>query len=669
MTELFEIVRVVLLALLPMLAGCGITAWLLPNERRLPIIVGGGLAIGHALSIFVLITLLRVLSIDTVVTLVFVIAVPPAIYAIVALRNHAYLWDIHLGWSILALSILGLISVGTVVDLGASVWTGSTHENLAVRMAMAAHAAESSWPVMDPYSPDHQRLYRHAAQVWTAALMRASGAGLYPATVITVLASICAIAGGLFAALSQFRSYISGLFGSVLFLTAGPANFLGIWKAPFDSLSTSIAYGLATVKRDIAEGYVLGHGLILAPGNDYTVIVGLSAASGAVFLTSTLGNSANRRRVGVLLAAMTLATAGAVAEQIFPVAAATLFATAIGLAIRGNWRLAITFTSLVGIASLLIVIPDGTYSALFFGSEVGQRSNFALTPEHFLRLPTEYLFFAGSKSLFFAAPPETFRVWIFEPIGLKELGWIYLAIVTIVILSVSRGLTSILPFAVAPVIALLIPGIVSDQLYEINIAKFTVLAIPLGGLAAGVAAAELLDRNRSRLRTIGTKGLATILIVFACATWVLGVPLWPAKLSAQPYPHVAEDLEAATYLRSLEYGRRAVVLPGPKNKEEVNSNDWEGMHRFVISFGATSIPMGLDHWGASHLYQPRYLPAYHSLDETAMEQLKINILYVAPHLLSEHQQALLTTVINTGRAQLIFESAYQHRQIYAYQHR
>ena len=172
---------------------------------------------------------------------------------------------------------------------------------------------------------------------------------------------------------------------------------------------------------------------------------------------------------------------------------------------------------------------------------------------------------------------------------------------TILILSVSRGLTSILPFAVAPVIALLIPGIVSDQLYEINIAKFTVLAIPLGGLAAGVAAAELLDRNRSRLRTIGTKGLATILIVFACATWVLGVPLWPAKLSAQPYPHVAEDLEAATYLRSLEYGRRAVVL--------------------------------------------------------------------APHLLSEHQQALLTTVINTGRAQLIFESAYQHRQIYAYQHR
>ena len=299
LTELFEIVRVALVALLPMLAGCGITAWLLPNERRLPIVIGGGLAIGHALSIFILITLLRVLSIDTAVTLVFVIAVPPAIYAIVALRQHAYIWDIQLAWTILAFSILALISVGTVVDLSASVWNGSTHENLAVRMAMAAHAAESSWPVMDPYSPDHQRLYRHAAQVWTAALMRASGAGLYPATVITVLASIYAIAGGLFAALSQFRSYKAGLLGSILFLTAGPANFLGIWKAPFDSLSTSIAYGLTTVKRDIAEGYVLGHGLILAPGNDYTVVVGLSAASGAAFLTSTLGNSSARRGVGV----------------------------------------------------------------------------------------------------------------------------------------------------------------------------------------------------------------------------------------------------------------------------------------------------------------------------------------------------------------------------------
>lgn len=101
----------------------------------------------------------------------------------------------------------------------------------------------------------------------------------------------------------------------------------------------------------------------------------------------------------------------------------------------------------------------------------------------------------------------------------------------------------------------------------------------------------------------------------------------------------------------------------------MNSNAWEGMHRFVISFGATSIPMGLDRWGASHLYQPWYLPAYNSLDETAMAQLKINTLYVAPHLLSENQRALLANAIDIGRAHLLFESTHQHRQIYAYQRR
>jgi pimeloyl-ACP methyl ester carboxylesterase len=316
-----------------------------------------------------------------------------------------------------------------------------------------------------------------------------------------------------------------------------------------------------------------------------------------------------------------------------------------------------------------VLIPEGTYAALAFGSEIGQRAGFAFTPEYFLRLPTEFLFFAGSESNFFAVPAQTFRIWLFEPIALKEIGWIYVALASLIILSRRRNSASILAFAVAPAIALLIPGLVSDRLYEINIAKFTVLGISLGGLAVGVAAAELLARRKAGLARVGAGVLAGGLIVFASATWMLAVPLWPARLSEQPYRYLKEELEATDYLRSLDYGRRALILPGPTDKEEVNSDGWEGMHRFVVSFGATAIPMGLDRWGAAHLYQPYYIPAYDSLDEAAMAQLRIDTIYVAPHLLNEEQERMLESAVAEGRAKLLFESFAGNRQIYEYQPR
>ena len=484
---------------------------------------------------------------------------------------------------------------------------------------------------------------------------------------VTVLASIWAIAGGLFAAVARLRSFLPGFLGAALFLTATPANFLGVWKTPFSSISTSKAYGLATVKRELGQGYVLGHGLALAPGNDFTLVVGLGAGSGAAFLAATLVDPAARRRAGILAAAIALAAAGAAVEQILPVAAAVLLTVAAGLAVRRRWAQAVSFTVLVFLASAFVMVPEGTYAAVLFGSEVGQRAGFAFTPEYFLRLPTEFLFFAGSEPKFFATPPEALRVWLFEAIALKEIGWIYLALAALVVLARRRNSSSVLPFAIAPAIALLIPGVVSDRLYEINIARFTVLGIALGGLAAGIAAAELVTRRKSGLGGAAARVLAAGLVVFASATWAVAVPLWPAKLSERPYPDLEEDLKATNYLRSLDYGRRALVLPGPTNKEEVNSDRWEGMHRFVVSFGATFIPMGLDRWGAAHLYQPYYLPAYNSLDEAAMAQLRIDTIYVAPRVLSGDQERMLEDAIEDGRAKLLFESSAGSRRIYDYQ--
>jgi hypothetical protein len=396
------------------------------------------------------------------------------------------------------------------------------------------------------------------------------------------------------------------------------------------------------------------------------MVVGLGAGAGAAFLATTLADSHARRRTAVVLAAMALAAAGAAAEQVLPVVATVLLTVAVYWAIRRRWALAVALATVVGLGAALVVIPEGTYGALVFGSDVGQRASFAFTPELFLRLPTEYLFYAGSEAKFFAVPAETLRVWLFEPIALKELGWIYLAIAVLAVLGWRRRALALWPVALVPLVALLVPGVFSDRLYEINIARFTVLGISLGGLAAGVVAAELYLAKRKGPGLTAGRLLAAGLIVFASASWFLAVPLWPARLSEQPYPHLAEDLEAAEVLRSLEYGRRALLLPGPTNKEEVNTDGWEGMHRFVVSFGATSVPMGLDRWGASHLYQPNYLLAYNSMDGAAMAELGIDTIYVAPHLLDEAQEARLAEAVLAGRASLLFESSAGHRRIYAY---
>ena len=669
MSAFLEYIPVSIAALLPGIGGAGLVAWLLPGERRLPVILGGGLAAGNALVIFALMALLRVIPMPLAVLLVFAATLPGAAYFGLRVRRGGYVWNVATGWTVLGLSALGLVSAAAVVDLSSSVWNGATHENLVVRMAMAAHGARGDWPVMDPYSPDHQRLYRHAAQAWTSGLMRISGAGLYPATVVVVVGAVWGIAGGLFAALARLRTYLAGFLGAALFMMAAPANFLGIWKSPFASLSDSRAYGLALVKREILQGYLLGHGFALAPGNDFTMVVGLGAGAGAAFLATALTDSRARRRTAVVLAAMALAAAGAAAEQVLPVIAAVLLAVASFWAIRRRWQLAVALVTVVGLGAVLVVIPEGTYGALVFGSDVGQRASFAFTPELFLRLPTEYFFYAGSESKFFAVPAETLRVWLFDPIALKELGWIYVAIVALAVVGWRRRTLALWPVAMVPLVALLVPGVFSDRLYEINIARFTVFGISLGGLAAGVAAAELyLAKSRGAGLMVG-RILAAGLILFASASWFLAIPLWPARLSEQPYPNLAEDLEAAEVLRSLDYGRRALLLPGPTNKEEVNTDGWEGMHRFVVSFGATSIPMGLDHWGASHLYQPNYLLAYNSIDPAAMAELGIDTIYVAPLLLDEAQEARLAEAVLGGRASLIFESSAGHRRVYAYDSR
>ncbi len=650
-------------ALIPVAGGIAVNAWLRPAERRWPVLVGGGAALGLGLMVFAQMALLRVLPIQAAVIATYVLFGLIGAAGLIRLRRRRPEWGVGGAWTLAGLSVLALISVGAGADLAASVWHGSTHENLVVRMAMTGHIARGEWPVADPYSPDYVRLYRHAAQVWTASVMRISGADLFAATLATVIVAVWAIAGGLFAAGAVLRGYLGGLLGSAFFFMAGHANALGAWKTPFGALGPSRAHGLATVDRAIDQGFVLGHSFGLQPGNDFTVVVAAACGAGGAYLAAATPGADRRRLMIVGAAAICFASMAAAAEHLLPVVIAGVAAAAVVFLISGRVRSAGWMLAVAALSVGLSLIPEGVIPSLLLGTAEGSRAGFAMRPELAFTVPTSSMFYADTPSQFFAAPLHALRVPLSAPIALKELGWLYAAGLFGVGLIALRRRWYLAPFGAAAAAALLTPGFFVDQLYPINIAKFTSLAIALGGLFTGLVVAELAQLRLARAgaapRLLGAAVAAPIL-----ATWVLGAALWPVKVYESPFPNAAEDLATAEYLRSMPYGQRLLLLPGPVDKEELNSDSWEGMHRFAAAFGTVYLPLGLDRWGNIEDYREPYKAAYTSLGPSALARLEIDFVYVAPGLLSGRQRSLLDAALSSAVLELVYVSPSGAREVY-----
>ena len=60
-------------ALIPVAGGIAVNAWLRPSERRWPVLVGGGAALGLGLMVFAQMALLRVLPIQAAVIVTYVL--------------------------------------------------------------------------------------------------------------------------------------------------------------------------------------------------------------------------------------------------------------------------------------------------------------------------------------------------------------------------------------------------------------------------------------------------------------------------------------------------------------------------------------------------------------------------------------------------------------------
>ncbi len=652
------------LAGLPWLAGIRLVMWLVPGESRLPILLGAGGGIGIGAFLLALMTFLRFLPVEVAVWAVFVLCLALAVWAVADLRRRRLTSDISTGWSFLVFGFLGLVIVGAAMNFASGVWNGATHENLAVRMAMTAHMAAGGWPPDDPYAPGVERLYRYTAQAWAASIMRIADVSLFEAVLAVTVTSVVAIFGGAFATLASLRNYLSGFLAAGGFVSAAHAGFLGLWKAPVGEFSVSRAEILAGLDRELVQGFTGSHGFALLPGNDFTNVVAIAAGFGGAFLTVRfLRGSTASLAVGAV-AAVCFGAMAAAAEQTLPIALTTLVLLSLGYAVRRDWRTALRAALLAVAGVSFALVPQGSLSAIAFGSEAGSRASFGFTPENFLTLPTDAMLYSARTSPFFSVPVGQTRVGLLDPIVLKELPWAFLAFGLGSYLAFHGRRLYLVPFIGMTVTAFLIPGLLTDQVYPINIARFTSVGVYLAGLLAGLVAAELWTYS-GRYRT-APRSLGVALVVLAMGSWIASVPFWPARLYETANVSLSDDLEIATFLADGPYGRRALILPGPTTLSGVITDDWEGQHKFVVAFGATSIPLGLDAYSEGGRYGAHYRRAYETLDPEAMQALGIDTLVVAPRLIDAAQAEMLAGAELDARLVTEFVSSGGARAVYSY---
>ncbi len=649
---------------IPWVAGLRLVTWFAPKETRLPVLLGAAGGVGIGFFLLTLMALLRLVPVEWAVGMTFATYSLLAVWAVIAIWQRDLTWDVSRDWTVLAVGLVSLMAVGAAIHFASGIWNGATHENLVVRMAMTSHMARGDWPPGDPYAPDFERLYRYTGQAWGAAVMRVGGVGLFEAILAITMVSFLAVVGAIFATVASMRNYGAGFLGTVGFVTAAHANFLGIWKAPIGEYTVSRGEILAGLDRELIQGFVGSHGFFIVPGNDFTSLVGLAAGFGAAFLAVRLIRDGPARLVAGGGAAVCLGAMGATGEHFLPIAVAGFGLTVAGFAGLRQWRVALSLALVTALGVALALVPQGALSAIVTASGTGQRATFGFTPENFLTLPTDAMLYSARTSPFFSVPLGETRVGLVDPIVLKELPWVWLAFAIAALLAIFGRRRYIVPFIGAAGAGFLIPGLFSDQTYPINIARFTSVGVYLAGLLAGLVVAELAGW-RGRFRT-PLRVVAVVVAVLAIGSWVASIPLWPARIYETANVSLAEDLETADYLRAGPFGRRALVLPGPTTLADVISDEWEGQHKFVVTFGAAAVPLGLDAYSAGAWYGSHYRRAYDTLDPEAMQALGVDTVVVAPRLLGEARAALVAAAEADGRLAVEFTSSAGSRIVYSY---
>ena len=423
MAEPYEYLTTFLIAALPCVAGVQVARWLLPGERRLLVVGGLGAGLGVGLMTFGIAALVQIVPLLAAALLMHIAAVPPVVRLVWRWRRDPLRLDLgRWTWLVGALLLLVLFTAG--VEFVSSVWHANTHENLLIRLGLAASFAAGNWPPANPWEPDHLQFYRFGGQLWTAAIALLGGADVFAAGLAVTLVSVLAFLWGVAAAVTLLSDRITGLLAALLVAVAGPQNFLALPNAPFGELTALAAQPLMDMGTGrFQAGYVLSESLQQLVPFSYILIVGLAAAAGVGTLAVALAGRHARLFSSLLVGSMAFAGMSVTAEHLFLVLTVALGMVALVLLATHRLYSAAAILGLVLVGSALALIPEGPLAALVRSPD---RAGFLrLDAGNLFTLPT-YGFFGGPS--LFASTVPTPRVGLLDPVMWKDFAWALIAI-------------------------------------------------------------------------------------------------------------------------------------------------------------------------------------------------------------------------------------------------
>ena len=642
------------------MAGVQIVRWILPRERRLLVVLGIGGSLGIGLVTFALTALVAFLPLYIVVRVVQITTIALAILAADKIRKGDLQIEFD-SWALRALAAFLLLALFvTAVGYVSSVWYGNSHENLLIQLALSSHLAAGNWPPVNPWEPDYVQAYRFGGQLWTAAIAVTARANIFAAGLSATLVATAFLLLGVYAVISLLAGRAAAIVGAVFVTVGAPQNFLSLLVASYPDYSPSVAYTLAEHLNRFKQGYVLGTAFEQLASFNFTVLVGVAGALGLGGLSVVTARERTIRPVAVLAAAAAFGGASLTTEHLFPVLAGTIGIVTMALLVRKRLAAAASLTAIVVLGALASVVPTGPINAATIGVAEVSSSYLQLTAADIFTLPTREILSPGSTSIFFPTEPVE-RAQLLGPLMWYQFGWLLVGIGGAFVIAVWKRRPEFADPALAAVITLMIPGILRDSLNPHNTGRFLVTAMVLAAMSMGIVVVALW-RQSGRRKLVG-RVIASGLAVLVGGTWLLTLPLLPMEFQEYESPVLADELEAARFAAALPYPQRALLLPGPRTFAELNSDFGDGMHKYAVTFGRLRVPMGFDNLGHRADYEETYAEAQETLAPERLQELGIDLIYVAVDQISADQGRLLEAAVQGGYLREAFTSSGNVRRI------
>ena len=391
----------------------------------------------------------------------------------------------------------------------------------------------------------------------------------------------------------------------------------------------------------------------------YVWFVGLAAMTGVGVLGVAVAGGRSRLVLALFIGSVALAGMSVTSEHLSPLLAAVLVLTALVQLAARRPRHAATLAAIPLVGLILALIPEGPLAALVRSPA---RAEFlSLNFDDLFTLPTRWSLSPGEPAIFFSTERAS-RVGLLDSLMWRERGWVLIALAGSGLVAILRRRPGLATPAAAGLAALLLPGMLHDELYPWNTGRFTAAGLLFAAVSLSVVLTALWRWRGAgrRLARLAAIGLGTM----AAGTWLATLGLLPSLVYTPESPVLRDELAATEFAAHLPYPQRALLLPGPQTFAQLNSGIYDGMHKYAVTLGRLQVPMGFDNRGERERYAALYARAQETLALKDLNALGIDLIYTARDHLTAAQRHLLDQALARGTIVPLFESPGGVRAIY-----